>query len=142
MTVEQLLAAKRPGSVTISADASVYDALVLMAEHDIGAVVVVDAAARVTGVLSERDYARKIILHDKHSRDVPVSEIMTRPVVYVTPADSLEHCMTLVTERHIRHLPVIDGSLLVGVLSIGDLVKATLSEQAFTIRQLEMYVTT
>lgn len=142
MTVEQLLAVKRPGSVTISADASVYDALVLMAEHDIGAVVVIDGASRVVGVLSERDYARKIILHDKHSRDVPVSEIMTRRVVYVTPSDSLEHCMTLVTERHIRHLPVIDGSALVGVLSIGDLVKATLSEQEFTIRQLEMYVTT
>jgi CBS domain-containing protein len=142
MTVEQLLAVKRPGSVTISADASVYDALVLMAEHDIGAVVVVDNASQVVGVLSERDYARKIILHDKHSRDVPVSEIMTRRVVYVTPCDSLDHCMALVTERHVRHLPVMDGDALVGVLSIGDLVKATLSEQAYTIRQLEMYVTT
>jgi len=142
MTVEQLLAVKRPGIVTISAGASVYDALVLMADHDIGAVIVVDGSSQVVGVLSERDYARKIILHDKHSRDVPVSEIMTRRVVYVTPADSLEHCMTLVTERHVRHLPVMDGDALVGVLSIGDLVKATLSEQAYTIRQLEMYVTT
>jgi CBS domain-containing protein len=138
-TVKHLLELKSPGAVTITPEASVFDALRLMAEKDIGAVVVIDGG-RVVGVMSERDYARKVILHNKSSREIPVSEIMTDRVVCVWPTQTLEECLALVTSRRIRHLPVMDGERLVGVLSIGDLVKAILSEQDFTIRQLEIYI--
>lgn len=139
-TVQQILESKPSGVVTIAPQAPVFDALTLMARHDIGAVVVTDGE-RVVGIMSERDYARKVILHNKSSREVPVSEIMSSPVISVTPAETIEDCMTLVTGRRIRHLPVIAGARLIGLLSIGDLVKALLSEQDFTIRQLEAYIT-
>jgi CBS domain-containing protein len=138
-TVQELLASKPAGVVTISPDAAVFAALERMAAHDIGALVVVDAG-RVTGILSERDYARKVILHHKSSREIPVAEIMTTPVVSVTLTHTLEECMALMSDKRIRHLPVLDGDRLVGVLSIGDLVRATISEQAFAIRQLEGYI--
>jgi CBS domain-containing protein len=139
-TVQHLLALKAPGAVTIAPGASVFDALKLMADKDVGAVVVIDNG-RVTGILSERDYARKVILHNKSSREIPVSEIMTERVLFVRPDQTLDECMALVTSKRIRHLPVLDGHRLVGVLSIGDLVKATISEQDFTIKQLESYIT-
>ena len=110
-----------------------------MAAKDVGAVVVVDEG-RVVGILSERDYARKVILHHKSSREIPVSEIMTERVLFVNPTFTLDECMAIVTSRRIRHLPVLDGQRLVGVLSIGDLVKAALSEQQQTIRYLENYI--
>lgn len=138
-SVASLLELKPRGVVTIGPDASVFDALKLMADCDVGAVVVT-RNDRVVGILSERDYARKVILHHKSSRDIPVSEIMTDRVQYVTPVQTLDECMAIVTRGRIRHLPVLDGHRLVGVLSIGDLVKATLSEQDFTIRQLERYI--
>jgi len=138
-TVKHLLESKAPGVVTITPEASVFDALALMADKDVGAVVVV-SDARVIGVLSERDYARKVILHNKSSREIPVSEIMTERVMYVTPTQTLDDCMALVTAHRIRHLPVLDGDELVGVLSIGDLVKATISERDFTIGQLNNYI--
>lgn len=142
-TVQQLLASKAPGVVTIAPDASVFEALTGMAEHDVGAVVVTSARdGGVVGILSERDYARKVILHNKASREIPVSEIMTSPVVQVTPGQTLEDCMALMTDRRIRHLPVVADGRLIGVLSIGDLVKAMFSEQDFTIRQLEGYIAT
>jgi len=138
-TVQHLLESKAPGAVTIAPRASVFEALELMAAKDIGAVVVVDDG-RVVGILSERDYARKVILHHKSSREIPVSEIMNERVLFVKPSFTLDECMAIVTSRHIRHLPVLDGQQLVGVLSIGDLVKATLSEQQQTIRHLENYI--
>ena len=138
-TVKHLLESKAPGVVTITPEASVFDALALMADKDVGAVVVV-SDARVIGVLSERDYARKVILHNKSSREIPVSEIMTERVMYVTPTQTLDDCMALVTAHRIRHLPVLDGDELVGVLSIGDLVKATISERDFTIGLLNNYI--
>jgi len=138
-TVKQLLDAKPLGVVTIAPDASVFAALELMAERDIGAVVVVHDGY-VVGILSERDYARKVILNNKASKEITVDEIMTDRVLYVGPTHTIDECMALMTDKRIRHLPVLDGDQLVGVLSIGDLVKATISEQDFTIRQLERYI--
>jgi CBS domain-containing protein len=139
-TVQDLLASKAPGAVTIASGASVFDALKLMADKDVGAVVVVDAG-RVVGIMSERDYARKVILLNKSSHETPVSEIMTERVLFVKPTQSLDECMAIVTSKRIRHLPVLNGDRLIGVLSIGDLVKAAISEQDFTIKQLESYIT-
>ena len=139
-TVKQLLDSKKGGVVTITPDASVFQALELMAERDIGAVVVVHDG-QVVGILSERDYARKVILHNKSSREITVDEIMTDRVLYVGLTHTVEECMTLMTDKRIRHLPVMDGDRLVGVLSIGDLVQATMDERNFTIRQLETYIT-
>ena len=138
-TVKQLLDVKPRSVVTIAPDASVFEALELMAEKDIGAVVVVHDG-QVVGILSERDYARKVILHNKASKDITVDEIMTDRVLYVGPRHTVDECMALMTDKRIRHLPVMDGDRLIGVLSIGDLVKATISEQDFTIRQLERYI--
>ncbi len=138
-TVKQMLESKPRGVVTIAPNASVFEALELMAERDIGAVVVVDDGY-VVGILSERDYARKVILHNKSSRDITVDEIMTDRVLYVGPTHTVEECMALMPDKRIRHRPVMDRDRLVGVLSIGDLVKATISEQDYTIRQLERYI--
>jgi CBS domain-containing protein len=138
-TVRELLELKTSGVVTIAPDASVFDALELMAARDIGAVVVVRDGG-VVGIMSERDYARKVILHHKSSREITVAEIMTDKVLYVRPTHTVEHCMALMTDKHIRHLPVLDAERLIGVLSIGDLVKATISEQDFVIKQLENYI--
>jgi len=138
-TVRQMLDGKAP-LVSISSAATVYDALALMARHDVGALIVIDDG-RLTGIFSERDYARKVILHGKQSKDLAVAAIMTPHVVRVGPDDSVEACMTLMTERHVRHLPVVDGDAVVGVVSIGDVVKALLHEQQFVISQLERYIT-
>jgi len=138
-TVKRLLDSKSGGVVTIAPDASVFTALELMAERDIGAVVVVHDG-RVVGILSERDYARKVILHNKSSREITVDEIMTDRVLYVGPTHTVEECMALMTDKRIRHLPVMDGDRLIGVLSIGDLVKAMIDEQEFTINQLKNYI--
>jgi CBS domain-containing protein len=139
-TVKQLLESKAPGVVTIAPEASVFEALELMADKDIGAVVVTHNS-RVIGIMSERDYARKVILHNKSSKELPVAQIMTEKVVYVRPTQTVDECMALMTDKHIRHLPVLDGEQLIGVLSIGDLVRATISEQDFVIKQLENYIT-
>lgn len=138
-TVRQLLQGKSKGVCTVSPDTPVFDALKLMAEKDIGALLVVEKG-RLAGILSERDYARKVILHNKSSHDTPVREIMTERVICVQPRNTVEECMALMTDKHIRHLPVLDNDSLIGVLSIGDLVKSTISEQADTIRQLESYI--
>jgi CBS domain-containing protein len=138
-TVKQLLDSKAPGAVTIPSSASVFDALALMAEKDIGAVIVVDHG-RVVGIMSERDYARKVILQHKSSREISVASIMTDRVVYVQPTHTVEECMALMTDKRIRHLPVIDDGRLVGVVSIGDLVRTLISEQDFVIKQLERYI--
>ena len=138
-TVQQLLEAKTTGAITIAPDASVYEALELMADKDIGAVVVV-RDDRVVGIMSERDYARKVILHHKSSREITVAEIMTSRVLYVRPSQTVDECMALMSDKRIRHLPVLDGERRAGVLSIGDLVRSTISEQDFVIKQLESYL--
>jgi CBS domain-containing protein len=139
-TVAQILRSKPDNTVqTINESALVYDAMKLMAEKRIGALVVTDGD-KIVGIVTERDYARKVVLMDRSSKQTPVREIMTREVRYVRPDDSAENCMALVTERRMRHLPVIDNDRLVGMISIGDLVKSIISEQQFTIQQLEHYI--
>ena len=138
-TVKQLLQGKAHGLCTIGPDARVYDAVKLMADKDIGALLVV-AQDKLVGILSERDYARKMILQGKSSHDTPVREIMTEKVVCVQPNNTVEECMALMTDKRFRHLPVIENDRLIGVLSIGDLVKETISEQQFMIKQLESYI--
>jgi CBS domain-containing protein len=138
-TVAQMLEGKPTGVISISSAAKVVDALKVLAEKDIGAVLVMDGT-RLVGIFSERDYARKVSLKGKSSTETPVSEIMTREVVFVTPAQTNEDCMALMTQKRIRHLPVIDKDRVLGVLSIGDLVKDAISEQQFIISQLEHYI--
>jgi CBS domain-containing protein len=138
-TVGQMLYGKTP-VISISQTATVYDALALMARHDVGALVVMDEG-RLEGMFSERDYARKVILHGKTSKELTVAEIMTPRVLCVGPDDSVEACMALMTGKHVRHLPVIDGTTVVGLVSIGDVVKELLHEQQFVITQLERYIT-
>jgi CBS domain-containing protein len=138
--VAQILNSKADRNVyTISASAAVYDAIKLMADKQIGAVVVTENEA-IVGIMTERDYARKIVLMERSSKTTPVREIMTTSVRYVHPRHSAEECMALMTERRMRHLPVIDDNRLVGMISIGDLVKNIISEQQFTIQQLEHYI--
>jgi CBS domain-containing protein len=138
-TVRQLLEAKGRDIWTISPDSSVYEALKLMADRNIGALVVM-AENRMVGIFSERDYARKVVLQGKFSRDIPVSEIMTSEVYSLTPERSIKDCMAVMTQGRFRHLPVLEGDKLVGVISIGDVVKALLSEQDFMIAQLENFI--
>jgi CBS domain-containing protein len=125
---------------TVDLDATVFEALSRMAEKEIGALMVLDGP-RLVGIISERDYARKIVLLGRTSPNTLVKEIMTSHVVYTHLEQSIEECMALVTEKRIRHLPVIDGGKLVGVISIGDLVKSIISDQKFIIEQLVRYIT-
>lgn len=139
-TVKQLLEGKRHKLITVSPRETVFDALKKMADNDVGALIVLDGE-RLIGVFSERDYARKIILHGKSSRDTVVHEIMTANVISVRPSQTVEDCMGLMTDKRIRHLPVLDEGKVVGIVSIGDVVKEMLSEQKFIIEQLEHYIT-
>ena len=138
-TVAQLLELKPTGIVAIAPEATVLDAVKLLAEKNVGAVLVLDGP-RLVGVFSERDYARKVDLKGKSSSNTPVSEVMTRDVVFVTPSHTNEDCMALMTDKRIRHLPVVANDRVVGILSIGDLVKDIISEQQFIISQLESYI--
>jgi len=140
-TITQLLEAKAKGRdiYSIAPGALVFDALKLMAEKDVGALVVMDGG-RLAGIISERDYARKVILHGKSSHDIQVREIMTGKVITVHPGQTVEECMLLMTQKRIRHLPVTEGERLVGLLSIGDLVKEVIADQQQTITQLESYI--
>lgn len=139
MTVRQILKNKGSQIWSTQPDATVYAALQLMADKLVGALLVL-ADGRLVGIFSERDYARKIILHGKSSLQTHVSEIMTSDVVTVTPDHTIAQCMELMTERRFRHLPVIEGDRLVGLISIGDVVKAIISDQEFVIQQLESYI--
>lgn len=138
-TVKQLLQAKGGAVHGIAPEATVFEALRLMADKDVGALVVLSGNA-LAGILSERDYARKVILLGKSSHDLAVREIMTERVVTVHPAQTVDDCMALMTARRIRHLPVLENDRLLGILSIGDLVKAVIAEQGETIKQLESYI--
>jgi CBS domain-containing protein len=140
-TVKELLRNKGYHVWSIGPDASVYEALTLMAEKDVGALLVLDNAGQLVGILSERDYARKIVLKGRTSRETAVREIMTEKVVWVRPDQTIEECMALMTNKHIRHLPVMEEGRLLGVISIGDVVKDIISEQEFVIAQLENYIT-
>ena len=137
--VRHLLEAKAPEVFAIGPDAPVIDAIRLMAEKGIGAVVVMQAG-RLAGILSERDYARKIVLQGRSSRDTPVRDIMTANVVTVRLDDSVDHCMQLVTDKRIRHLPVLERDAVLGVVSIGDLVRAVIEDQQVEIDQLQRYI--
>jgi CBS domain-containing protein len=138
-TVRQLMQGKASAVHTIGPEAPVIDALRLMAEHGIGALPVLDRG-KLAGILSERDYARKVVLLGRSSQDTPVRDIMTSRVVCVGPQRTVEECMALMTDKRIRHLPVIEHGELIGLLSIGDLVKEVISEQQFLISQLESYI--
>lgn len=138
-TLKQLLEAKGREVHTVAPEARVFDALKLMADKSVGALIVTEGG-RIAGVISERDYARKVILLGKSSHDLQVRDIMTSKVITVHPGQTVEECMALMTEKRIRHLPVTEGERLIGVLSIGDLVKEVIAEQQQTIRQLESYI--
>lgn len=138
-TVKQILDAKGYELHSISPTASVYDALQKMAQQEIGALVVLSEGA-LAGIVSERDYARKVILKGRHSKDTPVGDIMTRNVICVTSEIGVDACMSLMTEKRVRHLVVRDAERISGVVSIGDVVKAIIDDQQFTIEQLEHYI--
>ena len=138
-SVQQLLEEKEPGLLSIPPTASVLDALKLMAEEDIGALVVLDGE-KLVGIFSERDYARKVILFGKASKDTSVGEIMTPKVVCVRPEQTAEECMSIMTEKRVRHLPVLSEKKVIGIISIGDVVRAMITDQQQTIEQLEQYI--
>lgn len=138
-TVRELLQSKPAQVWSVAPNASVYRALELMAEKNVGALLVLEAG-KLVGILSERDYARRVILQGRSSKTTAVDELMTPLVYYVGPGHSLAECMALMTTKRIRHLPVLDQEQVVGVISIGDVVKAIITEQAIIIQQLERYI--
>ena len=138
-TVSSVLRRKDRKVLTISPLASVYEAIALMAENSVGALLVVSDGMLV-GILSERDYARKVVLQSRSSKDTMVADIMTCPVTTVTPAHTVEECMRTMTDKRIRHLPVIEGTSIVGIVSIGDLVRSVITVQGEMIQQLQQYI--
>lgn len=138
-TVANILAVKGSEVFRVAPGASVYEALQLLAEKNAGALVVTEGG-KLVGIISERDYARKVALVDRTSRDTLVSEIMSSDVKTVAPTASIEECMELMTERHIRHLPVLEDNELVGVVSIGDVVKAVIADLVAMVEQLDSYI--
>ena len=139
-TVKQILDTKGDQVWSITPDQSVFDALKLMGEKEIGALAVMEGD-KLVGIISERDYARKVILKGRTSRDTLIKEIMTAQVIAIHLAQTVEECMELMTEKRIRHLPVVEQDRLIGMVSIGDLVKSIIDEQQFMIEQLETYIT-
>jgi CBS domain-containing protein len=139
-SVADILAGKGSAVFSVEPDVSVYHALEIMADKGVGALMVMDGD-RLVGIMSERDYARKVILQGFASKDTRVSQIMTPKVVVVGPAATIEECMALMTDKRIRHLPVVEDDLVVGVVSIGDVVRELISHQEFIIEQLERYIT-
>lgn len=137
--IKELLQSKGGDIWSVAPDTSVLDAIKMMAEKGIGAVMVLENGKPV-GIISERDYARKVILMGRSSQDTRVSEIMSSPLIYTDVDQTVEDCMSLMTDHRIRHLPVLDKEELVGVISIGDLVKTIIDEQKFMIKQLETYI--
>lgn len=140
-TVRDLLDVKGGNLWSVAPDQTVYEALALMAERHVGAVLVFEGG-RMVGIISERDYARQVILKGKASKDTPVREIMTARVITVEPDHGIDHCMAVMTDKRVRHLPVLAGDRVVGILSIGDVVKAVISEKQSHIEQLEDYIKT
>jgi CBS domain-containing protein len=139
-TLKQLIEGKNKKLAAIAPEQTVLEALKIMAENDVGALLVLDGK-RLAGVFSERDYARRVMLHDRSSKSTKVSEVMTEKVLYVTLQDTIEGCMAIMTDKHVRHLPVLSESQeVIGIVSIGDVVKETISQQRFIIGQLEHYI--
>jgi CBS domain-containing protein len=138
-SIAGILAEKGPQVHTVTPETRVFDALLRLAEHDVGALVVVEGHHPI-GIFSERDYARKVILHGKASRQIEVREVMTSPIQCVTPRQTVEECLGMMTYRRVRHLPVLDDGRLAGLVSIGDLVKWIISAQEDAIHQLENYI--
>ena len=138
-TVKQLVDEKPHKLLSITPSISVFEALQKMAEFDVGALVILDAG-RLVGIFSERDYARKLILHGKSSKETRVEEIMTTRVVCIGPDRSAEECMALMTDKRVRHLPVLEDKKVVAVISIGDVVREMIEDQKHTIEQLEQYI--
>jgi len=138
-TVRDILNRKGAAVRTVAPTDTVLHALAVMAEHDIGGVLVVDGE-KLVGILTERDYARRVVLLGRASRDLKVAELMTTRVHCISPERTVNECMALMTENRIRHLPVLDHKQLIGVISIGDVVKATIAEQEFEIAQLQSYI--
>ena len=138
-TIGQLLREKGAEVWSIGPDASVYDGIKMMAEKGVGALIVIDGGHPV-GIISERDYARKVVLKDRSSRDTKIADIMSTTVMYARPDQSVEEGLSMMTEKRVRHLPVMDDDKLVGIVSIGDLVKVIITEQQQMISQLEQYI--
>lgn len=139
MQVKEILKEKGHDFWSVSPETSGYEAIRLMVEKEVGSVLVIDNG-RVLGIVTERDYARKVALESEISSDTPVTEIMTTQVLCTRPEQTIEEAMALMTDKRVRHLPVLDDDQIVGVVSIGDLVKAVISEQQFLIKQLENYI--
>ena len=137
--VKDLIEVKNKGVWVIEPTASVYDAIAQMADKQIGALLVTEKS-KVIGIITERDYARKVVLRGKSSKNTSVSEIMTKRLIFVQPEQPIEECMTLMTENRIRHLPVLENGKLIGMVSIGDIVKAVISEKDLLIDQLSNYI--
>ena len=138
-TVRDMLQAKEAGIISIAPNATVFEAIKLMSEKNVGALPVMDGD-KLVGILSERDYARKVILAGKLSKETLTKDIMSQQVVFITPVNTNEECMALMTEKFLRHLPVIENDKVIGMISIGDVVKAIISEQNFTINNLQSYI--
>ena len=139
-TVKQILDSKGQDVWSTTPDTSILDTIKLMADKGIGALLILEGEKPV-GIFSERDYARRVVLKGKASDATPVSEVMTKRLCYVEPNQTVEECMAVMTDKRIRHLPVLEGGKLVGMLSIGDLVKSIIAQQQFMIQQLEHYIT-
>ena len=139
-TIEQLLQAKGSDIWSISPQATAYNALQIMAEKNVGALLVIEKE-KLLGIFSERDYARKVILKEKSSKNTSVGELMTREVIYISADSTLEESMALMTAKRIRHLPVLKNNELIGIVTLGDVVRQIISDQKFAIRELEKYIT-
>jgi CBS domain-containing protein len=141
ISVKHVLESKGHEYWSLTSNSTVYEAIKLMADHEIGSVLVIDGG-EIKGIVTERDYARKVILEGKSSPDTPLSEIMSTHVLYVRPEQTVEECLALMTDKRVRHIPVITDGEIKGLVSIGDLVKAMITEQQFIIEQLANYIST
>ena len=139
-TIKQILETKGSEICTIKSDNNAFKALQIMSKHNIGSILIVNDSEEIIGIFTERDYARKVILKGKSSKNTPITELMSKNVLYVTPDDTVDSCMALMTEKCIRHLPVMEKGKLKGLISIGDVVKKIISDHEFTIKELENYI--